>query len=176
MSFLSNIKSLFERRGQPTLNTPSVPLTGVGFEWAYELGGGNSTVSGEAISQDTAMQIVTVYACIRILANSIGSLPLVLYERTDAGSKEAVSHPLHYILNCEPNVEMGRHPLWSAVITGLMLDGNAYLQISRNAAGQVAELYPLNPYITEPYRLPTGTLAFRTQQGQNTGTWKTTGY
>lgn len=172
MSFISNFKSLFERRGQATLNTPSVPLGGVGFEWAYEMGGGNSTISGEAISNDTAMRVVTVYACIRILSHSIGSLPLLLYEKTASGAKEADAHPLYYLLNTQPNAEMGRHRLWAAIITGLMLDGNAYLQISRNAAGQVAELYPLNPTVTEPFRQDNGTLAFRTQQGQKNGTWK----
>src|SRR5258708_209280 len=102
MEFFSSIRALasmrdkgetisLELRGQPTLNTPSVPLGGVGFEWAYEMGGGNSTVSGEAINTDTAMRIVTVYSCIRVLAGSISSLPLVLREQTSEGSIEAVS-------------------------------------------------------------------------------------
>ena len=182
MEIFSSIRALAERQGdgftrlelraQPTLNTPSVPLGGVGFEWAYELGGGNATVSGEAINNDTAMRIVSVYACIRVLAHSIGSLPLVLYEKTKSGAKEAEANPLHYILGSEPNAEMDRHRLWSAIITGLMITGNAYLKVVRNGAGQVAELYPLNPTITEPYRLDNGVLAFRTQQGQSAGNWK----
>lgn len=182
MEILSSIRALFpaaerelislDLRGQPTLNTPSIPLGGVGFEWAYEMGGGNSTVSGEAINNDTAMRIVTVYACVRVLSQSIASLPLVLYEKSDTGSKEAESHPLHYILGAEPNSEMDRHRFISAIIAGLMLDGNAYCQIVRNNAKQVAELYPLLPTITEPHRLPDGTLAFRTQQGQSNGAWK----
>jgi HK97 family phage portal protein len=182
MEILSSIRALFpgrdngfvslELRQQPTLNTPSVPLGGVGFEWAYEMGGGNATVSGEAINNETALRIVTVYACIRVLAQSIASLPLVLRERTATGSKVAFDNPLHYILGTEPNTEMDRHRFWVAIITGLMLTGNAYCQIVRNNAGQVAELYPLLPTITEPHRLPDGTLAFRTRQGQNAGNWK----
>jgi HK97 family phage portal protein len=163
-----------ELRGTPTLNTPSVPLGGVGFEWAYELGGGDGTVSGETISNETALRIVTVYACIRVLAQAIASLPLILFEKTATGSSEAENNPLHYILGVEPNPEMDRHRFWSAIVTGLMITGNAYAQIVRNAAGQVVELYPLLPTITEPYRLPTsGVLAFRTQQGQAPGSWKT---
>lgn len=183
MEIISSIRALFptkerellslELRGQPTLNTPSVPLGGVGFEWAYEMGGGNATVSGEAINNETALRIVTVYACIRVLAQSIASLPLVLYEETPTGRVEAESHSLHYLLGVEPNTEMDRHRFWVAIITGLMLTGNAYVQIVRNNAGQVVELYPMLPTITEPYRLPNGVLAFRTQQGQQAGAWKT---
>ena len=173
MSIFSTLFPKRELRNQPTLNTPSVPLGGVGFEWAYEVGGGSATVSGEAVNNDVALRIVTVYACIRTLAHAVGSLPLVLFERTSSGAKEAESNPLHYILGSQPNVEMGRQRMWAAVVTGLMLDGNAYLQISRNVAGQVAELYPLNPTVTEPFRQPNGVLAFRTQQGQKNGSWKT---
>lgn len=182
MEIFSSIRALFpakesgpislELRAQPNLNTPSTPLWGVGFEWAYELGGGNSTVSGEAINNDTALRIVTVYACIRVLAQAIASLPLVLNEKTASGFKEAESNPLHYILGVEPNPEMDRHRFWVAIISGLMLTGNAYAQIVRNNAGQVVELYPLLPTITEPYRLDSGLLAFRTQQGQVNGAWK----
>lgn len=158
-------------RQQPTLNTPSVPLGGVGFEWAYELGGGGSTVSGEAVNDDVAMRIVTVYACIRVLAHSIASLPLNLYERTKGGAKLADSTSLYYLLAVEPNNEMDRHRLWSTVVTNLLIDGNGYLQAPRTQSGQVGELYPLQSNITEPYRLPDGSLAFRTQQGQ-IGGWK----
>ncbi|ADW69005.1 phage portal protein [Granulicella tundricola] len=162
-----------ELRQQPTLNTPSVPLSGVGFEWAYELGGGDGTVSGEAISNDTAMRIITVYACIRVLSQAIASLPLVLKEKIENGSTDAVASPLYYILGTEPNPEMDKHRFWATIVTGLMLTGNAYCQIVRNNAGQVVELYPLLPTITEPYRLDSGILAFRTQQGQAPGNWKT---
>jgi HK97 family phage portal protein len=182
MEIISSIRALFpkedkgpislELRGQPTLNTPSIPLGGVGFEWAYEMGGGDATVSGEAISNDIALRIVTVYACIRVLAQAIASLPLTLYEKTPSGSKEADTNPLHYILGTEPNSEMDRHRFWVAIITGLMLTGNAYAQIVRSKAGQVVELYPLLPTITEPFRGTNGVLGFRTQQGQATGLWK----
>ena len=173
-----------ELRQQATLNTPSVPLGGTGFEWAYELGGGDGTVSGEAINGDTAMRIVTVYACIRVLSGAIASLPLVLKERTANGALNAENNPLFYILGTEPNPEMDRHRFWQAIVTGLLITGNAYCQIVRNNAGQIVEFYPLIPTITEPFRptqplllpggsrIEAGVLAFRTQQGQASGNWK----
>lgn len=183
MEIFSSIRALVSNKGddltrlelrtQPTLNTPSVPLGGVGFEWAYEMSGSNATSSGEAINNETAMRIVTVYACIRVLSQAVASLPLSIFERIKEGSKEADNHPLYYLLSTEPNVEMGRQRLWSTVMVALLLTGNAYLRIVRNQMGQVSELYPLLPTITEPYRLSDGTLAYRTQQGQSAGAWKT---
>lgn len=181
MEILSSLRALMpdrspvslDLRGQATLNTPSVPLGGVGFEWAYEMGGGNSTVSGEAINNETAMRIVTVYACIRVLSQAIASLPFVLYEETEDGRQEAENNPLYYLLGTQPNIEMDRHRFISTIVAGLMLNGNAYCQIAKNKAGQVAELYPLMPTITEPFRLPNGALAYRTQQGSSTGKWTT---
>jgi HK97 family phage portal protein len=161
-----------ELRQQTTLNTPSVPLSGVGFEWAYEIGGGNSTVSGEAINDETAMRIVTVYACVRVLAKSIASLPCILRETTDTGSSIASTTPLYSILRHEPNSEMGANRFWSTIVACMALTGVGYAQIVRNKAGQVAELYPLHPHLTEPFRLDNGVLAFRTQQGQKAGEWK----
>ena len=53
------------------------------------------------------MQTTAVYACVRILAEAVASLPLHLYKYTADGSKERVSnHPLYYLLHDEPNPEM----------------------------------------------------------------------
>lgn len=112
-------------RATPNLNTPSVPLGGVGFEWAYEMSGGHATVSGEEINHETAMRISTVYSCIAVLAKAIASLPLILRETTKDGSIEAVAHPLHYILAKEPNAEMGRVRFWMTILNNLLLTGNA---------------------------------------------------
>ena len=149
-----------------------MPLAGVGFEWAYEIGGGTSTVSGEAINDDTAMRIVTVYACVRVLAKAIASLPCILRETTDTGSRIASEQPLFSILRHEPNVEMGAKRFWSTIVACMTLRGVGYAQIVRNKVNQVAELYPLHPALTEPHRLDDGTLAFRTRQGQSEGQWK----
>ena len=36
--------------------------------------------SGEKVDEKTAMQIATVYACVRLLADSVAQLPLFLYK------------------------------------------------------------------------------------------------
>ena len=57
--------------------------------------------AGEQVDEKAAMQIPTVYACVRLLAESIAALPLHLYRMTDDnGNKEkARDHPLYKILS-----------------------------------------------------------------------------
>jgi len=65
--------------------------------------------SGEVVNEKSAMQIATVYACVRLLAESVAGLPLHLYKFTDAeekGKLRAKDHPLYKILYRQPNPEM----------------------------------------------------------------------
>ena len=73
------------------------------------------------------MQIPTVYACVRLLAESIAALPLHLYRMTDDnGNKEkARDHPLYKILYRQPNPEMTSFVFWETLMTHLLLWGNA---------------------------------------------------
>ena len=104
---------------------------------------GNS-VSGKRVNERTAMQITAVYACIRILAESVAQLPLHLYKYNENGGKlKAVEHSLYKILHDEPNPEMTSFVFRETLMTHLLLYGNAYAQIIRNGKGQILALYPL---------------------------------
>ena len=104
------------------------------------------THSGERVDERTAMQIVTVYACVRLLSNTIAGLPLHLYKYTDSGGKAmALDHPLYRLLHDEPNPEMSSFVFRETLMTHLLLWGNAYAQIIRNGKGEVIALYPLMP-------------------------------
>ena len=104
---------------------------------------GNS-VSGKRVNERTAMQITAVYACIRILAESVAQLPLHLYKYNGNGGKlKAVEHSLYKILHDEPNPEMTSFVFRETLMTHLLLYGNAYAQIIRNGKGQILALYPL---------------------------------
>ena len=89
--------------------------------------------AGEQVDEKAAMQIPTVYACVRLLAESIAALPLHLYRMTDDnGNKEkARDHPLYKILYRQPNPEMTSFVFWETLMTHLLLWGNAYAQIVR---------------------------------------------
>ena len=109
------------------------------------------TPSGERVDERTAMQIVTVYACVRLLSNTIAGLPLHLYRYTGSGEdkERAVDHPLYKILHRQPNPEMSSFSFWEALMCHLLLWGNGYAQIVRDGKNQVLGLYPLLPELME---------------------------
>lgn len=106
---------------------------------------GNSS-AGKNVNERSAMQMTAVYACVRILAESVAGLPLHLYLTNENGNKEkAKNHPLYFILHDEPNSEMTSFILRETLMTHLLLWGNAYAQIIRNGKGEVISIYPLMP-------------------------------
>ena len=115
------------------------------------LGSGNSflwggSTSGKVVNEKTAMQMTAVYSCVRILSEAIAGLPLFVYKYGDDGSKEkCIEHPLWRVLHDEPNPEMTSFVFRETMMNHLLLTGNAYAQIIRNARGEVIALYPLMP-------------------------------
>ena len=92
------------------------------------------------------MQITAVYSCVRILAETVAGLPLHVYKYNDNGGKEKyLQHPLYKLLHDEPNPEMTSFSFRETLMTHLLLWGNAYAQIIRNARGEIIALYPLMP-------------------------------
>ena len=106
---------------------------------------GGST-AGKVVTERSAMQMTAVYACVRILAESIAGLPLHVYKYNSKGGKErAVEHPLFFLLHDEPNPEMTSFVFRETLMTHLLLWGNAYAQVIRNGRGDVTSIYPLMP-------------------------------
>ncbi len=101
--------------------------------------------SGKSVNEKTALQTTAVYACVRILAETIASLPLHTYRYSPSGKEKAENHPLYYLLHSEPNPEMTSFVFRETLMGHLLLWGNAYAQIIRNGRGTVLSLYPLMP-------------------------------
>jgi HK97 family phage portal protein len=105
-----------------------------------------STSSGKPVNEHTAMQMTAVYSCVRILSETLAGLPLHVYKYNNTGGKEKyLKHPLYKLLHDEPNPEMTSFAFRETLMSHLLLWGNAYAQIIRNAKGEVIALYPLMP-------------------------------
>lgn len=104
--------------------------------------------SGERVDEKSAMQIATVYACVRLLAETVAGLPLHLYRYTDGdekGKEKAKDHPLYRILYRQPNPEMTSFSFREVMMVQLLLWGNCYAQIIRDGRNGIMSLYPLLP-------------------------------
>lgn len=114
------------------------------FNNAYTFFFGQST-SGKSVNERTAMQTTAVYSCVRILSETLASLPLHTYKHTDKGKEKAKEHHLYYLLSDEPNSEMTSFVFRETLMSHLLLWGNAYAQIIRDGRGKIISLYPLLP-------------------------------
>ncbi len=130
------LSGIFRQRDAPKNMT-------AGSAYSFFLG---QSAAGKRVNERTAMQTSAVYACVRVIAESVASLPLHLYRLDGVGGKEkAMDHPLYYLLHNEPNIEMTAYSFFEAALTHLLLWGNFYAQIIRNGMGDVIGIYPLMP-------------------------------
>jgi HK97 family phage portal protein len=99
-----------------------------------------------AVTEENSLASAAVYACVRVLAETLASLPLMVYERLpDGGRRRAPEHPLYELLHMAPNPEMTTFELRETLMGHLSLWGNGYAQVQWNNGGRVMALWPLRP-------------------------------
>lgn len=105
--------------------------------------------AGIEITDKNALQLSTVYSCIRVLCESVGMLPLNLNEVSGGKRTKAKNHPAQKLFTNGPNDYMTPMEFKELILTHLCLRGNHYSYINW-VAGKPAELLPLNPANVEP--------------------------
>jgi HK97 family phage portal protein len=137
-SFWKTLTGLVQKSATPDWGTLERYMA-----WAF---GGGASASGIVVNPQTAMQSAAVYSSIKVLAESIGMLPINLY-RKDAGNVNTLmsQHPLHTLLHDQPNDWQTSVEFWEMMVVSLNLRGNAYAYINRTKNGRVVEMLPLHP-------------------------------
>ena len=101
---------------------------------------------GRAVTDIDALSVVAVFAAVRVIAETIATLPLHLYRRLQPrGRERATEHPLYWLLHDDPNPEMTHTAFWEAIIGHAVLRGTAYAEIQRDQDNRVQALWPLRP-------------------------------
>lgn len=120
------------------------------------------TASGLRVSADGALRLAAVYACVRILSETMASLPIVFYRpRSDGGKERVTDHPLYRLLTRRPNAFQNAFE-WREMLQGhLALRGNAYNRIVANARGEIVALLPVHPDRIRMELLPSGDYRYR---------------
>lgn len=104
-----------------------------------------SLVTGTAsLNTDGALQISAVWACVDLLSRTIASLPLFVYEGDGGARKLARDNVLWQLLHDTPNRRMTPMEFWVAMLLNLILRGNAYARIDRDASGNAIALWPMS--------------------------------
>lgn len=139
---LFGVRPAVKSAGVPSISSDGTFSVIPSFSW---LGFGVPTRSGVSVSEDAALAIPTVYACVRVLAESIASLPLIMYRRLPNGGKErATDHLLYPVFHDQPNPEMTSFGWRETLMTHEGTWGNSYNEIVDGPFGR-PEIWPLPP-------------------------------
>ncbi|HEJ6004083.1 TPA: phage portal protein [Pseudomonas aeruginosa] len=119
-----------------------------------------TSASGKNVTVDKALQLSTVWACVRLLSESVSTLPLKLYRRLPDGSREqAKDHPLFRLLCRTPNAEMTPQRFMLMVVASICLRGNAFVE-KKMIGTRVVALVPLLPQYMRVKREDSGRLKY----------------
>lgn len=109
---------------------------------AWQYWAGSSSAAGKAVTDHSALQLSTVWACARLNSEAVASTPLQLFERDDKGGRRRIDHPLAEILHDSPNADQTAFEFWGGMAAWLMIRGNAYAEIVKSG-DRVVALSPL---------------------------------
>jgi len=112
--------------------------------------GGDISTSGKSVNPDSAMTLSTVWSCQRILSETIGALPVGVYQKDERGNSNRLpDHRLSLVLCNSPNANMTKVEFIESLVLNLCQTGNAYSLVERNKRGELESVVPIpSPLVT----------------------------
>lgn len=141
MGMIAKMRSLLGKSDPVLIDTPE--------KLAQVLGAGYESYSGQRVTTASAMQQLTVFNCVRVLAESVGMLPCRLFQQIANTRLPATGHRLYNLLAVAPNGYMTAQEMWELLVACLCLRGNFYAY-KVIVMGKVVELLPINPDMVKP--------------------------
>lgn len=141
MKLLKSLRRMFGLKSSVLIDTPE-KLEAI----LAEVG---ETFSGRRVNSKSAMQLTTVFSCVRVLSESVGMLPCKLMKTDGRYRQSASDHPLYTLLTQAPNGYMTAQEFWELLVLCLCLRGNFYAYKVK-VMGRTQELLPISPDSVEP--------------------------
>ena len=131
----------------------------ISFQSLFALGDGFTftTNSGTYVTQEDSLKIGSVYACVRLIADTIASLPIDSFIRADGVRLQFRPRPVWLD---SPDIGVTKDDHFQQVLVSLLLNGNSFTRIIRDDEGEVLALSVLNPQFTEVRRDSSGRLFY----------------
>ena len=121
----------------------SIGHPGVTFQ-TVEIWGQSS--AGVTISEEVALQLSTVWACIKVISEDVAVLPWHVFRRVSETTRARLTdHPVERVLDVEPNPEMTALTFRELILRWALSYGNGYAEIERDAGGRAKALWPIHP-------------------------------
>lgn len=110
--------------------------------------GGYATPSAVPVTEETALQLSAVWACVRLISQTVASLPILVYKKTATGRDIVTDHWFARLMMNRPNQYQTRYEFWEHQIANLAMHGNLYAK-KTVLSGEIRALLPLNPLQVE---------------------------
>jgi len=136
-------QNLFGRILSAFRSSPNNPSTSLAnpASWMFD---GSASKTGIAITEDSAMGLSAVFGAVRVISETIASLPWMVKQDFEGNTRNASAHPINQLIH-SPNGMMTDFNFRESCQAHLCLHGNAYIAIKRNEAGQPVSLIPVHP-------------------------------
>lgn len=128
-----------------------------------EIYGGTTSATGKSITYKNALEVTTVLACARVIAEGIAQVPFKLFKEQDGRRLPAVDHPLYEVLARRPNFYQTSFEYRETMGLHLVLCGAHFSFINR-VRGEIRELIPFEPQHVTVKRAKDGTLSYKVQR------------
>jgi len=120
---------------------------------------GQSSLAGVPMNQTAAMKIGVVYSAVRLIADTVSTLPLDVYFRSD-GERVPFRPKPAWVDFPEADPTVGRSDFYQTIIMSVLLAGNSYTRVLRDTDGSVLALSNLDPMRVQPRRNSMGFIEF----------------
>lgn len=153
-------------------STGSIRYGGLDDLWGALFSGGTSK-SGVPVNHNTALQVSTVLACARRIAEAVSTVPVKLYRRDPRTGErsEARDHRLYDVLGSAPNDWQTSLEFRETLAFHTALTGNAFAFKNLVDGGKVAELIPIEPGCVTVRQSPDLSLSYEVRRGGNVETF-----
>ena len=146
-SFMSRLAALWRQLGEERVYVPQ-------------------RQAGVNVTEDTAMTLAEWWACVSVISRTVASLPWAVFERSESGRRE-VYGSVSWLLNNQPNPEMGAFSFREALVAHALNWGNGYAEIQRDLSGRPVYLWLLTPdRVTPKRRQDSGNLYYEVQNDE----------
>ena len=104
------------------------------------------------VNPNVALTYSTIFACVRVIAETIATRPLFLYKVKGNNKVKAREHNLYSILHDAPNLECTSVSFFESLITQILLTGNGFAEIIKDNFNNILELHILDANKIRVYR------------------------
>jgi len=97
----------------------------------YGIPSAYADTSASPVTFDSALQLSSVWACVKLISETVSSLPLTVYKLTPNGRRIDTNHPLTLLFNGKVNRYQTKIEFFETVLLNLLTSGNSYCYVQK---------------------------------------------